>query len=89
MSPWTTGHVWIEGLVAMLGNSRDHEHGAMRGAAMLEAAIAQSKRRLVAEHQVGPAREGLGRLLVRPVEPEPRLFMGANITSQGLAGVSD
>ena len=75
--------------MAMLGNSRDHEHGAMRGAALLEATIVQSKRRLVAENQGEPAREGLGYLLVRPVEPEPRLFMGANITSQVLAGVSD
>ena len=81
--------MWIEGLVAMLDNSRDHEHGVRRGAALLEATIVQSKRRLVAEHQEEPAREGLGYLLVRPVEPEPRLFMGANITSQELAGVSD
>ena len=81
--------MWIEGLVAMLDNPRDHEHGAMTVEGLLEATIVQSKRRLVAEHQEEPAREGLGYLLVRPVEPEPRLFMGANITSQELAGVSD
>ena len=81
--------MWIEGLVAMLNNSRDNEHGARRGAALLEATIVQSKRRLVAEHQEEPAREGFGRLLVRPVEPGPRLYIEGNITSQGLAGVSD
>ena len=83
------GHVWIEGLVAMLDNPRDHEHGTMTVEGLLEATIVQSKRQLVAENQGEPAREGLGYLLVRPVEPEPRLFMGANITSQELAGVSD
>ena len=79
--------MWTEGLVAMLNNSRDHAQGVRRGAALLEATIVQSKRRLVAEHQEEPVREGLGYLLVRPMEPEPRLFMGANITSQVLAGV--
>ena len=81
--------MWIEGLVAMLDNPRDHEHVVMTGEALLEATIVQSKRRLVAEHQEEPAREGLGYLLVRPMVPEPRLFIGVNITSQGLAGVSD
>ena len=77
----------IEVLVAMLDDPRDHEHGAVTG----EAIKVQTKRRLVAENQGKPARLGLVYLLVRPREPEPRLFifmfMGANITSQVLAGV--
>jgi hypothetical protein len=83
--------VWLEVLVAMLDDPRDHEHGAVTEEGLLEAIIVQSKRRLVAENQGKPARLGLVYLLVRPREPEPRLFvfmfMGANITSQVLAGV--
>ena len=81
----------IEGLVAMLDAPHDHEHGAVTEEGLLEAIIVQTKRRLVAENQGKPARLGLVYLLVRPREPEPRLFMfmfmGANITSQVLAGV--
>ena len=79
-------------LVARLGDPRDHEHGAVTGEGLLEAIKTQAKRRLVAENQAKPARLGLVYLLVRPKEPDPRLFMfmfimGANITRQGLAGV--
>ena len=79
-------------LVAKLGGSRDHEHGAETEEGLLEAIEAQIKRRLVAENQAKPARLGLVYLLVRPKEPGPRLFMfmfimGANITRQVLAGV--
>ena len=77
----------IEVLVAMLDDPCDHEHGAVTEEGLLEAIIVQSKRRLVAENQGKPARLGLVYLLVRPREPEPRLFMGANITRQVLAGV--
>ena len=80
-----------EVLVARLGNPRDHEHGAVTGEGLLETIKVQTKRRLVAENQGKPARLGLVYLLVRPREPEPRLFMfmfmGANITRQVLAGV--
>ena len=80
-----------EVLVARLGDPRDHEHGAVTGEGLLEAIKAQTKRRLVAENQAKPARLGLVYLLVRPKEPDPRLFMfmfmGANITRQVLAGV--
>ena len=71
--------------MARLDNSRVHGHGVRRGVALLEATIVQSKCRFVAEHQE-PAREGLRYLLVRPVVPEPRLFIVGNITRQGLAG---
>jgi hypothetical protein len=85
------GNVEIEGLVAMLDAPRDHEHGAVTEEGLLEAIKVQTKRRLVAENQGKPARLGLVYLLVRPKEPEPRLFMfmfmGANITRQILAGV--
>ena len=76
-------------LVARLGDPHDHEHGAVTGEGLLEAIKTQAKRRLVAENQAKPARLGLVYLLVRPKEPDPRLFMfmGANITRQVLAGV--
>ena len=77
-------------LVAKLGGSRDHEHGAETEEGLLEAIEAQIKRRLVAENQGKPARLGLVNQMAEPIEPDPRLLefilMGANIAMQVLAG---
>ena len=75
-------------LVAKLGGSRDHEHGAETEEGLLEATGAQIKR-LVAVNQK-PARLGLVNQMVEPIELDPRLpefiVVGANIAMQVLAG---